>query len=378
MKCNNIILVSYMDDPIKSGTSTQIMVKNLLFGLKQIAENLTFVAIVDPKANRENIKNYYKNFADDICICESYLNFSDTKGKYSQLIKNFKAVYNSAFYKKSAKDLENTPCDILIAHAPSFESIMFAAELLKLRPSLRYIQYWSDPYALSGIIPKNMGIKRLPFKILEKYLISKADDIVYGTKTLMDGQKLIYPKLADKMRFCDVSYGDENVDCDVKNDLPVFGYLGNYYMFVRNITPLLEAFSDINQAKLLVCGSGDVEIKNTKSIENLGRVPQNDINNIEKTVDVSVCLLNSTCLQIPGKIFYNTNSKKKILVILDGEFKESIHSYLKEFDRFEFCENTKESIKEAVIKICKSPIFDGTISPRLSPQNVCRDIISKN
>ena len=93
-------------------------------------------------------------------------------------------------------------------------------------------------------------------------------------------------------------------------------------------------------------------------------------------MDVLVCLLNKDCIQIPGKIFYNTNSNKPILIILDGPYKEEMQEYLEDFQRFEFCENNEESIRKAVAKIQKE---GGKVNlsqiHRLSPEAIAKDLI---
>ena len=70
---------------------------------------------------------------------------------------------------------ENT---ILISHSPSAESILLCKEIKKKYSSIKFIEYWSDPIALSGIYPENFNIKRYPLYFIEKHLLKYADKIV--------------------------------------------------------------------------------------------------------------------------------------------------------------------------------------------------------
>ncbi len=376
MKQPNIIFVSYMQDPYACGSSTQIMVKNILWGLKEVSNKVTFVAITNQGCNNENIREYYSKDVNKVITAESYLNLS-SKNKYAQLFQNAKGLIKTGVYQDAVAELNLAEADILISHTPSFESFSFCREVLKRKKNLRYIQYWSDPYTLSLTVPEKVGPKRLPFRMLESYLLSRCDEVVYGTKSLMDGEKVVFPKFAHKMRYVDAGYGTEDIDNPERvGKTEVFGYSGNFYQKIRDIKPLLWAFENLDYAKLLVCGSGDVEIPERENIRYLSRVSQQEIPEIEKQMDVLVCLLNKDCIQIPGKIFYNTNSNKPILIILDGPYKDEMREYLEDFDRFEFCENNEESIRAAVAKIQKS---GGKVNlsqiHRLSPEAIAKDLI---
>ena len=65
-----------------------------------------------------------------------------------------------------------------------------------------------------------------------------------------------------------------------------------------------------------------------------------------------MCILNTSGTQIPGKIYHYAAANKPILIILDGEYKQEIFKYLNEYNRFVFCDNKVESIKESIKNIC--------------------------
>lgn len=132
-----------------------------------------------------------------------------------------------------------------------YEAIFICRELLRRNRALKYIQYWSDPIALSGIMPEQFGFKRKPFYLLEKYAFGLADEIVFGTETLLEMNAVLYPKYKFKMRFVDIAYlHGENSAISRKNNM--FIYAGNYYGAIRNIKPLYEAFAESGNEFFLV------------------------------------------------------------------------------------------------------------------------------
>ncbi len=372
-----IIFVSYIQDPYNAGTSTQIMTENLLCGLKMMNLNILFVAVVDNESISGNVKKRYSMYSDDIVIIKSRLNNSG-HNKYAQLALNLYSMFTPSEYEKKIRQITVYDNDIIITHTPSLEPVPIVKELKKKNNNVRYIQYWSDPYTLSGIIPENFNLKRIPFYFLEKYILSQSNDIVYGTKTLLNIQQKLFTKEACKMRYIDVSYCTNKLthNNDPNTNEKIFGYSGNYYSNIRNIQPLYEAFNDISNCKLMIIGSGNVKLHSTKNIEILHRVPQSDIEEYENKMDVLICILNSGCAQIPGKVFYNTNSDKPILVILDGPYKNEIKEYLMSFERFEFCNNEKHSIKAAVNRILSKRYSANLESvKKLSPKSIIKQLL---
>ena len=191
----NIIFVAEVRNPYIKGSSTQIMTYNLLAGLKAYADNLVFIAILDRGCPKKPIFKYYKELANTIIPVYTRTNLEPYNGrKYMQLVNTLKAYATSFRYKKIANYKKLKANTTLISHAPSEECIFICNEIKKKYPHMKYIQYWSDPIALSGIYPEKFNIKRYPMYFIEKSLLKKADKIVYGTKTLMDFQKVMYKK----------------------------------------------------------------------------------------------------------------------------------------------------------------------------------------
>lgn len=345
-----IIFITELKNPITSkASSTTIMINNLLTGLVQVAERLHLIAFIDNLEEYQDFERFYEKKVGRITLYKSQLCNEAIQRKYMALLQESISWFSRDRYRELAKKIRVNDGDIIISHSPSIESVLLARELKKERT--RYIQFWSDPLAISGIYPENLNVKRIPAWLSEKKSLSYADEIVYGTKILYEFQKKLYSRYEKKMRYVDICYAAQE-ETDVKkagiDELDkkplVFGYFGNYYSQIRNIDPLYNAFVGGNN-KLIICGNGDKEYASSREIEVMDRVSVTEADRLENSVDVIVCILNKNCVQVPGKIFYKTYLKKDILIILDGKYKKMIRDYLETFERFTFCDNNIESIR---------------------------------
>lgn len=373
-----IIFVSEIKDPYTDGSSTQIMTRNILVGLKENGYHIHFIATIDSNCNEERMRGYYLTIVDEITVIHSKMDLTLHRNKYVQLARIIIAFATSFRYRKLIRSLSIEPNTLLLSHSPSVEAIFICKQLRKIFKFYKYIQYWSDPITIAGIYPEEVGIKRYPSYLLEKIYSGIAEEIVYGTEVLCYFQQALLTKYRSSMRYIDVSYCAANVpESCYAHAKPLFGYSGSFYRRIRNILPLYNAFKTIECADLMICGDGDVVLESTNTTTVLNkRIAQNDIGKFEEQFNVFVCLLNSNCIQIPGKIFYQSNLKKIILVILDGKYGDRIRDYLEQFNRFEFCYNNEESIKEAVDRICSGQCkVDLSCIDRLSPKYIAAQLI---
>jgi hypothetical protein len=77
--------------------------------------------------------------------------------------------------------------------------------------------------------------------------------------------------------------------------------------------------------------------------------------------------------QIPGKIYHYSATTKPILFILDGteEEKKIIKEHFAQYDRYFFCDNTKEDIELAINKLTANYTqYCGRIVEEFSPKQV--------
>lgn len=366
-----------MRDPYINASSTQIMTRNILKGFCDNCKDVTFVAIIEENVSKENIKTYYNGLYTRLIFVSDI-----TKNRRTR-IKGMLSMVWHTFFNHQSKNAEGI-CKlidddtVLVSHSPSIDSILLSRAIKRKFPKMRYIQYWSDPITLALISPKDYSIKRLPFFGVENQLHKTADVIVYGTKSLYIGQKLLFRKYSEKMAYCDVSYCIDNEIADDssanKKEL-LFGYFGGYNSSVRDIRQLYKAFEN-EESKLLICGNGDIPLAERSNIEVVNRVPQSEVASLEASADVYICILNKHGIQIPGKVFYLTDTDKYILVICDGDYKKEIREYLSSFKRFVFCENTTDDIRRIIKEINMGQhSIDKSELYRLSPKYVSKSII---
>lgn len=380
----NIVFVSEMKDMKVDASSTQIMTYNLLYGLKMAGYNVTFIAVCNDACDKQSVIDDYSPIVSKIYCVPSAMNLlSKKRNLLSKYLVQIKCSFISTWYKKQLDSLSlEDDFEIVLTHLPAIESAFYANAIKKEKPSLRYIEFWSDPYARSGLSSNDkLPLKRLIMKILEYSILEKADEVVYGTSLLRDTQAKEYSNLASIMRSCDVSYTVYSNKIDVPsffdNDYPLIGYIGGYKSTYRNIEPLYRTFCEHPElGNLILCGFSDVERNEKKNIKIIKRCSPQYALGIEDQLDIHVCLLNMTMSQIPGKLFYQTNSKKPILVILDGPDKEIIKKYLEKFNRFEFTENNDESVYLALKRIIEKGSNVSVETPELlSPVRFAESII---
>ena len=380
----NIVFISEMKDMKVDASSTQIMTYNLVHGLFEAGYSVTFLAICEENCNTDSVIEDFQPITDRVFCLPSAMNLiSKKRRKLTVLLTQYIHAINVDWYSEKLKEVHiSKPVDCVLTHLPAIESAYYAKALKKELSASKYIQYWSDPYARSGLTAsEKMPAKRTLLKKLESYLLKQADEIVYGTSLLMETQAKQYPYLAEKMRSCDVSYnvyhGESLREILFENNRLIVGYVGSYRSVHRNADPLYAVFrSNPELGNLILCGNTDIEREDAENIKVIQKCSPSRALGIEEQLDIHVCLLNKTMSQIPGKIFYQTNSGKPILVILDGPDKAQIQSYLMKFDRFEFAENTEADILEALRRIITGRSNVKTSAPpALSPLTFAKSVI---
>jgi hypothetical protein len=292
------------------------------------------------------------------------------------MIKGFLGDYS----KDIPLDLTIDKDTILVSHTPSLEAVFICKALKNKYKNLRYIQYWSDPIALSGIMPENFNLKRKPFYWLEKKAYDFADEIVFGTATLCKMNSNLYPKFKNKMRSVDWAYLHKDKDKHfISKGFKEFIYAGNYYSSIRNIKPLYDAFNELgNEYHLSVYGNSDIELEDTENVSLYSRISPDELVDIECSYRNTISLLNYSCMQIPGKTFYQTDLEQVILVIADGTHSEELKEYLAKYNRFIICNNNKEDIKQKILEISQMESYEcpDEVLELLSPKNVSYNIIN--
>ncbi|MBP3210009.1 MAG: hypothetical protein J6M64_08920 [Oscillospiraceae bacterium] len=374
---NTIFFISVTRPLDTNATSTYIMTNSLLQGIKENVKKLVFFAICEHKEEMRAVKEYYSTVADIVIPLPSAFGFDLNNCEH--ISKLFCYSYSISFYKYNIKQaIQNLTLvpDLLITHSPSYESIFYANALRETVGSILCYQFWSDPTALSGILPEQLSIKRFPFKWIEHKAIKQCDKIIYGTKTLMEFQRNLYSDLADKMRYIDIPYVEKTSQDNTTPIKKSLLYAGNYYSNLRNLQPLIDAVSQMAEYTLDVYGSGDCQDPGVKHITFYGRISPDELSALEGRYECVVCLLNHSCIQIPGKIFYDTIKPAKILVISDGPYSDQILAYLSSYERFVFCKNDKEEIMKAIGNLDKFEVDIDRIREKYSPEAIATDLLN--
>lgn len=211
----------------------------------------------------------------------------------------------------------------------------------------KIVEYWGDP--LYGDITQSSIFPGFVLKREERKFLAMADKVVYTSPLTLAMEKKTYPEFSGIMTCLPTANVKPRIFPDTKNKVYTVGYYGGYKSTVRNIMPLYKAFGSLTGiAKLNLVGDTDLNLMST---ENIMVKPRGVVKELEEQTDLFACVLNSSGTQIPGKIYHMAASNRPILVILDGDMKESISEYLKTFNRFVMCENTEESIRNAILTI---------------------------
>ncbi len=372
---NCIVFVAEMKNPNTNASSTQIMTSNLFYGFRSICKHFVFLPVVADRSDDEEIRQYYSGSCDDIIFVKQKTTFENRL--LLRQLSMYKETMLPTHYSLPSRLFSYLKRDsVLISQSPTIDTIMVCRQIKRENPQVRYIQYWGDPMALTGITIEEYSFKRALLKRIEKKTHTYADTVVYGTDSLYREQMKLYPSIAWKAKNCDVAFNPRVHDANNENNNAVCGYFGNYYSKYRNIIPLYRAFERIPNCKLVICGSSDLILSNTENVIVKDRIPLSHVETEESKTNIEICLLNRVSAQIPGKVFYHTNTSKPIIVILDGPRAQEIQKELAKSKRFHFCENNEESIISTINSVIDS---SNDISKEAreyySPEKVCRQII---
>ena len=373
---NRIVFIAEMRNPKTEASSTQIMTRNLLHGFCKLSDDVIFVPVIADDKDKKDIKDYYLSVCNHIIFAkETSMYKKRVIGRQIIWLKNSLLPPKMCVPEELMKEI--TDDTVVISQSPSVDTAVICKRLKKVCPRIQYIQYWGDPLALSLITPNEYTFKRSILKYIEEILHKSADKVAFGTESLYRAEIELFPSIKEKAFACCVSYMPEAISVKRSSSVIRFGYFGNYYSKIRNLRPLYEAFHSVDGAELLICGSTDLDFVDSKNITVMERIPQNQVEEYEEQLDVEICVLNTVGVQVPGKIFYHTNTPKLILVILDGPRKKEIKNELDKSHRFLFCENNTNDINRAIKDIIsgkyKNIVYD---TEYYSPETVCRQILN--
>ena len=287
------------------------------------------------------------------------------------------SLYDSSIFlvNKIKKSLYiNKKYDVLISSSdPKSSHIAVNKMILNGLQYNKWIQYWGDPLALD-ITGKSLYPKFYK-KMQENNILKNADKIVYVSPLTLQVQKKEFKQLANKMDWLPIPYSKEKIYEHKGFDYNSIklGYFGDYKDSVRNIKYLYTVCNE-EEIYLTIAGNSNCEYRQTSTISIYPRLISKKVEKLEKGVDVLVCILNIKGTQIPGKIYHYAATNRPILIILDGEYKEYLFNYLNSFNRFIFCDNNPNSIKQCIKEISLNKIKYEPLT-RLSYKKVSKDFL---
>lgn len=380
----NILYVTL--SPIHFNTSATLRNRAVIQGLFDLGHTIDVLTI---QAN-EN-KEYKDTSFDDssiysihfLPISQTYTALKPTSSKRSIKALVFKWL-KTLYYKLTIHDytilvakkvqlkhVRLSHYDLIISSSDPKSSHVVVKKLLKqgLRTN-QWIQYWGDPLALD--ITNKVVYPKIILKWMERSLISVSNKVVYVSPFTYENQKALFPSIAPRIMFAPIPYLKPKVYGDGSPKY-IFGYFGDYHSHIRNINTFFKKASQLHYQSIVTGNSR--QPLSLPNVDVLPRVPSNQLEQLEASCEVLVCVLNLKGSQLPGKLYHYAATNKPIIVVVDGENQQKMIEYLKSFDRFILVNNQEEKIQQLMEN---KPWLNRVYTPShlLSAKVIAQNIIS--
>lgn len=392
---------------LKENTSANLSHSSYINGMIKLGHNVDLLCVSDKDVDIDehfkipevdNIYEYYgvslyEKLAGKRKSIESHTNNTSEKSNVNKekvgvkrrvvkaakkFIRGLYGIYNPSvvWYYRAKKFKSDTQYDRVVSMAYPPISHRVAGYLIKHKQihTKKWVQLWEDPWATD--LGNKDSFRRS--KKAEGKLLNLGEDIVYVTPLTMKRQQEIFPENADKMRWIPLSTYYQSDLKENSFDVNRYGYFGDYNPKIRNLKPFYNAA--LNKSIYVdICGSPYGYLSSTEKISISPRLPVDELKAHENKVNVIICLFNLGGGQIPGKIYQYAAGNKTILAILDGsdDEKKVIREYYGKYNRFVFCENTVESITEAIDKIERNDLGNVKNEPvyDFSSEKLAKDLL---
>jgi hypothetical protein len=244
----------------------------------------------------------------------------------------------------------DTEYDLVVSNSSPAASHKLAGILIKNKQikTKRWIQIWEDPWFFDLYGGHAEAIREE-----EHALLREAGEIYYVSPLTLKYQQQHFPDCANKMKHIPLPYLESAAGTPKESAKKLsVGYFGDYYSQTRNLRPLYDALL-MSECVGNIYGDSDVNLSSTERITVSGRVTLDILSKVQENTTVLVHLSNLKGGQIPGKIYHYSATTKPILFVLDGTAEEQnlLRDYFEQFNRYYFCQNSEESIGEALLKI---------------------------
>ena len=284
----------------------------------------------------------------------------------------------STFVRKAKNFRSDTHYDYVLSLSTPVTSHLLTHKLLKKGNihADQWIQIWEDPWSIDAY---GFNGKKKIFRE-EQRLLSYAQKVCYVSPLTLRNQKRLFPESAHKMYWQPLPYYYKDESPVTVPDTPkVYGYFGAYYPPARNLEPFYEAAKATN-IRVNICGDPCDLFAPTENIHIHPRMALEALKAVEDQTNVLIFLCNQAGGQIPGKIYQYAATEKSILFIMDGTEDEQkvLYDFFAPFHRFVFCENTVESISDAIRRIEEGDLGDVENKPleAFNPIETIRKILN--
>lgn len=257
----------------------------------------------------------------------------------------------ATFVRKAKKFRSDKEYDFVLSISTPVTSHLLAHKLLKSGhiKAKKWIQIWEDPWH-SDVYGFN-GAKKIRQE--EQRLLSFAEKVCYVSPLTLKNQQEKYPESAHKMYWQPLPfYYKSEAGDSVQFDKNSYGYFGDYAPVSRNLAPFYDAAKETG-IQVNICGKPSNLFESTEQIHIYPRLTLDKLKPIEDSTNVLIFLCNRKGGQIPGKIYQYSATDKTVLFIMDGTPEEQIvlKEFFGKFNRYVFCQNTKEDIARAIRQI---------------------------
>lgn len=257
----------------------------------------------------------------------------------------------STFVRKASVFRSDVAFDYVLSLSTPVASHLLAYKLLHSGhvKAKQWIQIWEDPWYSDAY-----GFNRKP-KIYqeEKRLLSFAKKVCYVSPLTLENQQKLFPEFAGKMFWQPLPfYYKADLNSSKKFAKNCYGYFGDYAPEARNLEPFYKAAKETG-IEVNICGNPSNLFASAENIHIHSRLPLDKLKPIEDSTNVLIFLCNRKGGQIPGKIYQYSATNKIILFIMDGTEEEQrvLKEYFGKFNRYVFCQNTKDDIAAAIRRI---------------------------
>lgn len=254
----------------------------------------------------------------------------------------------ATFARKARRFVSDVEYDYILSLSTPPSSHLLTHNLLKAGHirGKHWIQIWEDPWHCD-VYGFNSSDK---IRREEQRFLSFAQKVCYVSPLTLKNQQQKYPESAHKMFWQPLPFYYQSDDVAAAAfGTNRYGYFGDYAPAARNLAPFYEAAKETG-IEVNICGNPSNLFASTESTHIHPRLPLDQLKPIEDSTNVLIFLCNRKGGQIPGKIYQYSATNKTILFIMDGTEDEQVvlKEFFGKFNRYVFCQNTKEDIVRAI------------------------------